>query len=520
MSPARHPPVPTIIRAVEDPELFGGLAVFRDLRTWEPWLVALAALYGLPLTAAQQERFCHHTGRAEYKPPRDGWKEAVFITGRQSGKTRMAALIAGYEAAFCRTEPGSGDVYALTVAQDHRASLRASFSYARVPFDSVPLLKGLVRERKVETLRLQNNVVLAAYPCRPESVRGLRAQVVICDELGFFRSSEGSPQDVEMLRAARPTLATTGGRLIMLSSPAGQLGALWELFERYFGHDDSPVLIWRASAPEMNPTLPADYLQRMELDDPEGYRSEVLGEFRAGTTALFDPEAIRVCTIQGRRELPPTAGRVYKAFLDASGGRRDAFTVCIGHREGKSIVIDVVRVWSAPFNPSAVVADCAQLLKRYGLTAARGDRFAAEWVAEAFRVNGISYEESPLDASALYLEMLPVLNASQVELLDLHDLRQELIGLERRRGPSGRDRVVHPPSRHDDIANCVAGLVHLLHRHRRRMFEGLGTASLPASEREVYRTCPHCGTQHLTTKEVPDCPQRGWTLQQVMSRLF
>jgi hypothetical protein len=43
--------------------------------------------------------------------------------------------------------------------------------------------------------------------------------------------------------------------------------------------------------------------------------------------------------------------------------------------------------------------------------------------------------------------MLPVVNAGQVELLDLHDLRQELIGLERRRGLSGRDRVVHPPSR-------------------------------------------------------------------------
>jgi len=32
----------------------------------------------------------------------------------------------------------------------------------------------------------------------------------------------------------------------------------------------------------MNPTLPADYLERMAADDPEAYRSEVLGEFRTG----------------------------------------------------------------------------------------------------------------------------------------------------------------------------------------------------------------------------------------------
>jgi hypothetical protein len=36
----------------------------------------------------------------------------------------------------------------------------------------------------------------------------------------------------------------------------------------------------------MNPTLPADYLERTEQDDPEAYRSEVLGEFRAGIATL------------------------------------------------------------------------------------------------------------------------------------------------------------------------------------------------------------------------------------------
>jgi hypothetical protein len=49
-------------------------------------------------------------------------------------------------------------------------------------------------------------------------------------------------------------------------------------------------LLWQASAPEMNPTLPADYLDRMRTDYPEAYRSEVLGEFRAGLTTLLDPD--------------------------------------------------------------------------------------------------------------------------------------------------------------------------------------------------------------------------------------
>ncbi|HSE68101.1 MAG TPA: hypothetical protein VLB12_14025 [Gemmatimonadales bacterium] len=52
----------------------------------------------------------------------------------------------------------------------------------------------------------------------------------------------------------------------------------------------------------MNPTLPENYLKRMEEDDPEAYRSEVLGEFRTGASALFDPEAIEACVERGVRE--------------------------------------------------------------------------------------------------------------------------------------------------------------------------------------------------------------------------
>ena len=107
-----------------------------------------------------------------------------------------------------------------------------------------------------------------------------------------------------MLRAVRPTLATTNGRLIILSSPYGQSGALWELDRKHFGRDESNVLVWHGTAKEMNPTLPQDYLQRMEQDDPEAYRSEVLGEFRTGVSTLFSPEALAACVDIGVKERP------------------------------------------------------------------------------------------------------------------------------------------------------------------------------------------------------------------------
>jgi hypothetical protein len=92
-----------------------------------------------------------------------------------------------------------------------------------------------------------DGVVLASYPCRPHAVRGLRAVVVTVDEVAFFRDSENNPVDREMLRAVRPCLATTNARLVILSSPYGQAGALSDLHRRHFGRDDAPMLVWQAS---------------------------------------------------------------------------------------------------------------------------------------------------------------------------------------------------------------------------------------------------------------------------------
>jgi DNA-directed RNA polymerase subunit RPC12/RpoP len=54
----------------------------------------------------------------------------------------------------------------------------------------------------------------------------------------------------------------------------------------------------------------------------------------------------------------------------------------------------------------------------------------------------------------------------------------------------------------------------------KHMFEDLAATRSSESEdpAETYKACPHCGSQHLTAKPVPDCPQRGWTWKQVVYR--
>ncbi len=138
------------------------------------------------------------------------------------------------------------------------------------------------------------------------------------------------------------------------------------------------MLVWQATAPAMNPTLPADYLSRMEADDPEAYRSEVLGEFRAGVASFLDPDALAAVVESGVRERASEPGKSYLAFADAaSGSGKDSFTLAVAHRDGERGVLDCLRAWRPPFNPSGVIAEACDVLRAYRCATVSGDQVRA-----------------------------------------------------------------------------------------------------------------------------------------------
>src|SRR5262245_31593544 len=107
-----------VLDALHDPHLLGSLPAFADLSSWRAWLVFLKAVYGLPMDDFELVTFRKQTGRTAPRP--GGYPEAVCITGRQSGKSAIAALACGFEAA---TSTAFG-TYALLVAQDERGVKR------------------------------------------------------------------------------------------------------------------------------------------------------------------------------------------------------------------------------------------------------------------------------------------------------------------------------------------------------------------------------------------------------------
>jgi hypothetical protein len=106
-----------------------------------------------------------------------------------------------------------------------------------------------------------------------------------------------------------------------------------------------------------------------------------------------------------------------------------------------------------------VVKDFAALLRSYNVNTVTGDRYGGEWPRARFREHGIEYVPSARPKSDIYIDLLPLLNAQRVELLDIPHLAAQLVGLERRTARSGKDSVDHTPGGHDDVANAAAGVL-------------------------------------------------------------
>lgn len=447
----------SILRALDDPNLFR--PAFPG-ETWRPWRSFLACLFGLD--GGDPDLIRRATGRGDL--PAGRFSEAWIVAGRRSGKSRILSLVACYLAAFRdwreHTAPGELAIVALIAADREQA--RVSFRYCRGLMHGNPMLRQMIVAEKGDRIELANRGAVEVLTSGSAAVRGRSLAAAILDEVAFWPVGDAADPDSEILAAIRPALANLPGSILLAaSSPYARRGELWRAYETYHGREGSDVLVWRSSAREMNPGLSAAMIARELARDPARAAAEWEAVFRADIESFISREAVEACTVPGRLELPPMSGQLYAAFCDPSGGSGgDAMTMAVAHREaredGEVAVLDAVREVRPPFKPASVVAEFADLLRRYQVGTVTGDRYGGQWVSDAFKAAGIVYQPAAKSRSELYLDLLPRLNSGEVELLDNPRLKAQLVGLERRSGRN-RDVIDHAPGQHDDLANAAAG---------------------------------------------------------------
>ena len=188
----------------------------------------------------------------------------------------------------------------------------------------------------------------------------------IVDEVCFFGLDAESKvrSDTELIRAIKPALATTKGRLICISSPYAKKGWAFNQWKKYFGNNDGKVLIWNCPSKTMNPTLSQSIIDDAMEEDRAAALSEYMGQFRDDIALFLPREVIEGVVIKGRKELLPRSVIQYFSFVDVSGGRSDDAALAIAHKSERKVIIDFTKRYLPPFNPNSVVQSMADEIGR------------------------------------------------------------------------------------------------------------------------------------------------------------
>jgi hypothetical protein len=434
--------------------------------SWSAWRMLLVAACGEPLTEAERVTFKALTGRD--REPGQMVETLLVVAGRRSGKTKAMGTLSVYFATLC---DWSGDLslgergLVLFCAPTERQA-GVAHRYAEAIVDHVPLLQGLVENRTQNALALRRSIDLETQPASWRFSRGFTSVSITLDECAFFFSNDDAANsDTELLIALKPSLSTTGGPMLLTSSPSNMEGVVYRLWKRHHGAQGDPrCLVVQADSRTLNPSLRQSIVDRAYEEDAVAAEAEFGGQFRQPVTAYLDRAVVEKAVdrgVTGRTRLP---GVVYRAHVDVAGGTgSDSFCVCIGHKmhdAGRDIcVVDVLFEARPPFDPDVITEQAAQLLLQWGVSDATGDAYAAAWPITAFARHGVRFHTAALTTSELYLHTLPLWTAGRVSMLDVPRAVDQLCNLRRKVGQGGKENITHPRNAHDDLACVVAGLL-------------------------------------------------------------
>jgi len=447
-----------IIQAFEDPKLIGSYIKEKD-NSFFNWKIFLKSVYGLPMNQKEVNIYKKFTGRT--KPPKKPAESIYCISGRKSGKTLITSCLAIYISLFedfwhPHIRPGQ-KVYLPIIAVD-KTQARECFDYCDGILHSNPIFKEQVHKSLTWEIELKNSCVIMIRQANFRAVRGPVYCSSIIDELAYLRDeSSRNPAD-ELIKGILPGLLP-GGKLFGISSAYGKFGILYSEYKSHWAQDDDDTLIWVSDTRSMNPFYSQKKIDKALEKDRTHALAEYFSQFRDDVSNFLSAQIVEDAVIPGRYELPPISGIQYHAFCDMSSGRQDSAALSIAHREknGK-IVIDLIRERIPPFSPKSVISEFSRILETWKIKKVHSDRYAPGFVSEGFEENGIKVVPSELSSSEIYADFIGYITSGEVELLDNNRrLKSQLIGLERKTRPGGKDLITHYPGAHDDVAVCVCG---------------------------------------------------------------
>ncbi len=197
-------------------------------------------------------------------------KRIILRWPRQSGKTHS---LAAYSIWYASTHPKSTT---LIVAPTQRQSMILN-DVIREFIEDIPaqVRRGMVKKDTRTIMHFTNKSRIVALPNSENLLRGYTAKLIILDEAAFFKDDETIFNHV-----LKPMLATTGGKMIVSSTPWGKKSQFykincdpnWELHHATWRDARDAGLYtteWVEEVERTRETLPMSYLVEYEAEFTE-----------------------------------------------------------------------------------------------------------------------------------------------------------------------------------------------------------------------------------------------------------
>lgn len=195
----------------------------------------------------------------------------LWLCSRQAGKSTTVAGLALHASIY---DPGLSLLIAPTLRQSGELFRKVKDIHARLA-----VRPEVVQESALQ-MQMRNGSRIVALPGGEGTIRGYSAaKLIVIDEAARV--------DEEMFAAVRPMLATTKGRMVLLSTPYGRRGFFFDAWENGTGWQRTKITA--EQCPRIDPAWLAE--ERRLIGEWQ-YKQEYLCEFVDTDEQLFSSAII------------------------------------------------------------------------------------------------------------------------------------------------------------------------------------------------------------------------------------
>lgn len=200
------------------------------------------------------------------------WEDAhrylVINCGRRAGKSTISALKMLHFAA----ENQGSIVWYIAPTYTQAESIMWQMLRELIPVEAIEK----TNEQKLKILLVNGSTILLKGADNPDSLRGVRIDFAVFDEVAFFSRWD------ESWKVIRPTLADSRARVWFISTPNG-----FNHFKK-MSENTNPEWKYFHFTSYDNPHLSIQELEEMKKDmDEDSFSQEVLGEFRKMSGLIY-----------------------------------------------------------------------------------------------------------------------------------------------------------------------------------------------------------------------------------------